>query len=328
MDLFKGIVVSSVGKFKESEKVEKWVRANGGAFDSKITSNTTHLIATEQAYLEKGTKVEEAKNIGTINIVSYDWLLESLGSKNHRPKAAKPFLWEAIIRKKARDNAKERFKKDPETELLKKVVGSRVVKNLLANVIYIDSGNHIWSVDIVRLMEKPNYREKFTLAVFECNSLKNRTYSCYAKYNRKGISAVEILAPRKSDISLAITTFRDFYKLKTGKEWENRDDGKQPLPMTDTDGNILPAHEGWWIHELKKKSPIVAYLSDTVAAVDPSTSSITDLKATSPEEAEPSTFSIAIWQADPSEEKNSREDCVAAAEPIVSSAADLETVFF
>ena len=43
--------------------------------------------------------------------------------------------------------------------------------------------------------------------------------------------------------------FTKFFKLRTGKEWEERFD-ETPLPLKkDEDGNILSAHEGWYQYE-------------------------------------------------------------------------------
>lgn len=44
--------------------------------------------------------------------------------------------------------------------------------------------------------------------------------------------------------------FTKFFKLKTGREWGERVDEMKPLqPKVDDEGNILPAHEGWYMHE-------------------------------------------------------------------------------
>lgn len=58
-----------------------------------------------------------------------------------------------------------------------------------------------------------------------------------------------MLAATKSSLALATATFKDFFKLQTGKEWEERGDGRRPPAKTDFDGNILPAHEQWYTFE-------------------------------------------------------------------------------
>lgn len=52
------------------------------------------------------------------------------------------------------------------------------------------------------------------------------------------------------DSAIAIKAFKAFFKLQTGKSWEDRADGKVPPPKTDKDGHQLPAHEGWYSSEI------------------------------------------------------------------------------
>lgn len=45
--------------------------------------------------------------------------------------------------------------------------------------------------------------------------------------------------------------FKQFFKEQTGKEWDERANGKMPPPKRDVDGNSLPVHEGWFYLEEK-----------------------------------------------------------------------------
>ena len=45
--------------------------------------------------------------------------------------------------------------------------------------------------------------------------------------------------------------FKQFFREQTGKEWDERANGKMPPPKTDMDGNTLPVHEGWFYLEEK-----------------------------------------------------------------------------
>ena len=45
--------------------------------------------------------------------------------------------------------------------------------------------------------------------------------------------------------------FKQFFKEQTGKEWDERANGKMPPPKRDGDGNSLPVHEGWFYLEEK-----------------------------------------------------------------------------
>lgn len=86
------------------------------------------------------------------------------------------------------------------------------------------------------------------MQIFETGGLR-RCYPTYAKYSRIGVSSVELLTPAKSDLVAATTLFKEFFKLQTGKGWEERGDGKRPPPKMDSEGNILPPHEGWYTFE-------------------------------------------------------------------------------
>ncbi|KAL3479708.1 hypothetical protein BJX99DRAFT_255144 [Aspergillus californicus] len=101
---FDKIHASSVGSFEHNtSKIAQWVIANGGIHSKNISNDTTHLITTREAFEQDVPAVTEAKSIGTINIVSYDWLTSSLLSKGSRPRAAKPYLWENILKEEKRE---------------------------------------------------------------------------------------------------------------------------------------------------------------------------------------------------------------------------------
>lgn len=57
------------------------------------------------------------------------------------------------------------------------------------------------------------------------------------------------LAPPKSDMAAAVDAFKQFFKAQAGKAWEDRNDASLPTPKTDNEGNVLPAHEGWYFYE-------------------------------------------------------------------------------
>jgi hypothetical protein len=75
------------------------------------------------------------------------------------------------------------------------------------------------------------------------------TYSTWAKYSRVGTSRVEELAPLKSDVATAVNAFKQFFKAETGKDWEDRSDVKLPSPKTDSQGTVLPPHQGWYFYK-------------------------------------------------------------------------------
>jgi hypothetical protein len=74
-------------------------------------------------------------------------------------------------------------------------------------------------------------------------------YSTYIKFSRTGKSSVEVLSPPRKSVQLAVNIFKMHFKIHTGKEWEDRADGKIPPAKKDADGSPLPAHTGWFFLE-------------------------------------------------------------------------------
>lgn len=50
-------------------------------------------------------------------------------------------------------------------------------------------------------------------------------------------------------MAVAVDAFKEFFKAEAGMDWEDRNDASLPTPKTDNDGNVLPAHEGWYFYE-------------------------------------------------------------------------------
>lgn len=76
------------------------------------------------------------------------------------------------------------------------------------------------------------------------------TYTTYMKYTRTGASRSELLTPLDSTLDIALSAFKDFFKDKTGLDWEERaSTSTPPMPKTDGEGNALPPHEGWFHYD-------------------------------------------------------------------------------
>jgi hypothetical protein len=80
---------------------------------------------------------------------------------------------------------------------------------------------------------------------------KQPSYSTYAKYSQVGTSKVRLLLPAQKNLSAAMKAFAEFFKEKTGKEWQTRADGKMPPAKCNEDGEPLPPHEGWYTMEIR-----------------------------------------------------------------------------
>ncbi|KAL5339905.1 hypothetical protein BJX70DRAFT_142715 [Aspergillus crustosus] len=96
---FQKVHASSVGDFgNETNKIPRWIVANGGTYSTEITNSVTHLISTREAYVQNDLAVVEAKWLKNVRIVSYDWLSESLLLNNRIPRKTTPYQWDAIFK--------------------------------------------------------------------------------------------------------------------------------------------------------------------------------------------------------------------------------------
>lgn len=124
-------IVAVTGNFREPrnpKNLERWVVNNGGKFSNTINKDVTHLICTWDDWDKKAQKgeaffpyhqrlitenqcilsVKQAMDLGTIDIVTYDWLEDSIMTK--RPKSERRYLLSAVEkgrRKKARKEKKK-----------------------------------------------------------------------------------------------------------------------------------------------------------------------------------------------------------------------------
>lgn len=96
-------------------------------------------------------------------------------------------------------------------------------------------------------------------------------YATYVKYSRVGKSGTELVAPRGSSFDLAMAAYKNFFKIKTGKDWDDRFDGKLPEPKREQ-GNVLPPDEGWFRHELPTGLLASFFMQTEMSTVASSTS--------------------------------------------------------
>ncbi|KAJ5291679.1 hypothetical protein N7478_000930 [Penicillium angulare] len=257
---FEHIHVAVVGKFEDGEKFQGWIRHNGGDYYKKVDSRVTHLIASEDAFRKNVEAVQTAKELGTIHIVNYDWLYDSLQTKpSPRPKKAVAYLWENILEPELRPLKRPRRSSPPQPAPKPKsrikdpfakttpAKRRRTVALPKGNVYVEESTNESWDATLHR-PQQDGKREKFRVAIFK-SMQKPETYSVYAKYSRVGKSEVTVLAPPKSSLTVAKTKFKELFLLQTGKEWEDRTDSTLPPPKKDDEGNSLPFHEGWYDYQ-------------------------------------------------------------------------------
>ncbi|CAL5871706.1 uncharacterized protein PFLUO_LOCUS5959 [Penicillium psychrofluorescens] len=254
---FEGIHACSTGRFKDGngEKIPQWVRNNGGQYSKEMHTGVTHLITTKETFLKDTPAVLEAKDLKRVKIVSFDWLEDSLLSKSKRPRNEAPYLLENILKaEKIQNKGKRKADQLQNQSKRPKVDPFTANKNGTSKIKshpYVDSDTgESWQATLLRQGPPPPRTEKYLLQIFETDT-KPHTYSTYVKYSRIGTSRVETLAPPKSKLDIATTTFKMFFKTQVGKEWEERENGIMPPPKTDSEDNVLPSHQGWYHLEMK-----------------------------------------------------------------------------
>lgn len=128
---FKDVHVSFIGGHENSDKIPQWVKAHGGTFSREMNDNVTHLIASESAVKKNvyagmplpfailclsvciisadtcdlHITVQQARDL-KVNLVTYDWLEDSLLAKPPRPLKVGPYLWDRTQKSKPQKTEK------------------------------------------------------------------------------------------------------------------------------------------------------------------------------------------------------------------------------
>lgn len=67
---FKKVHVRVLGSFDNAAKIPGWLKANGGKYHRSFNSQITHLIVTEEVYLQNG-----AEGMPTYDLDAFDDIL-------------------------------------------------------------------------------------------------------------------------------------------------------------------------------------------------------------------------------------------------------------
>ncbi|KXT18993.1 hypothetical protein AC579_8772 [Pseudocercospora musae] len=87
----KGCAIVTVGLYEDwnNQKVKDWVIQASGKVESRVTEATTHLVVSKKEWEKKGVVIQDAlkrkdESLQEIEIVSYDWLADSLQTKSKK----------------------------------------------------------------------------------------------------------------------------------------------------------------------------------------------------------------------------------------------------
>ncbi|KAL9633021.1 MAG: hypothetical protein Q9164_004947 [Protoblastenia rupestris] len=228
--LLKRFTIAVTGDFGEQrtlEKIRQWICYHGGTFTWEISRKVTHLVCSKENYRKAVATVKQAIELKTVKIVSFDWLEDSLLSKPPRVRNEREYLMTSIIRTTAETKERKKLvRKQNITKGMQKF--EKECKDLEQDVfsngyhIYRDSTTFAYDITLARANLCTNKNQRYSLKIYETHNTP-KLYACFTKYSAPGQSSMpEILAPLGSSFELAFGVFKQFFRLKTHKEWDDR----------------------------------------------------------------------------------------------------------
>jgi hypothetical protein len=101
----KNAAICFSGTFEASiANLQKWTEANGGSFDRRLTSSTTHLVVTEANWRARVPEVKTALDSG-IKVIDYEWFDDKLRTTGRVTE--NKYLWTTIDADRLKQEAKE-----------------------------------------------------------------------------------------------------------------------------------------------------------------------------------------------------------------------------
>ncbi|KAJ9207153.1 hypothetical protein DTO164E3_427 [Paecilomyces variotii] len=254
----KDAVVAVTGTFpgyKQSD-LKTIVEEYGGTFVYKVIPECTHFIATQKEFDVKGSKVIQAMKVYTCDIVTLDWLLESVEAKKQLP--GKDYLFETKKKndtkdddasaddtkdskksKKSKEDDKppkkrpleEALKEEDDGHLDKKQKDGQLAKSKDLKVdvddgcylrtnhrVYISDDGMIWDATLNQTNAAANNNKFYRIQLLESHT--GNSYKTWTRWGRVGeIGQSAILG---QNLESAMAEFKKKFKDKSGLTWENR----------------------------------------------------------------------------------------------------------
>ncbi|KAI9799746.1 MAG: hypothetical protein M1833_003865 [Piccolia ochrophora] len=232
---FKGYLIALAGEFGGSRtyaNIERWIVNGGGRYSSTVTKDVTHVICTYEDFKAKSKRVKQALSFPTIQLLSFEWLEDTLNSK--RVRKGKKYTIQNVAKAYQRDKKNTSRALKSEQEVLNAATcrfqnGCEAAQAELASGnyhIYRDTTLFEYDIVLARADLEKNRNERYQLRLYETHAVP-RMYAVTAKYTRPFFSSTVTLAPPNSFFKDAFIAFRRFFKGKTHIEWEERQDGKK-----------------------------------------------------------------------------------------------------
>ncbi|KAI4202671.1 MAG: hypothetical protein LQ346_001933 [Caloplaca aetnensis] len=235
-----GLTIAATGDFgsgRGHEKLKQWVEKNGGQWAIKMSEDVTHLICTKEDYRIKAPMVKHALRLKMFNIVTYDWLEDSLIKRYRLAPKGEYLVARAIKDAKKVKQVRKQAKKEviskggaqvPSiTETLRRPIPTyctvesfkKECQDIQAQLfsdryhVYRDSTFFAYDVSLVRVNLLQNKSERYVLRYFA---------ALLTYHTRDAPVHKSILAPKGSDWTAAFAAFTKTFAAKTKVDWDER----------------------------------------------------------------------------------------------------------
>ncbi|KAH7143949.1 hypothetical protein EDB81DRAFT_857361 [Dactylonectria macrodidyma] len=228
--IFKNYVIAAAGPLPGQltvENLKRWTQIRKGRFTNDFNQHVTHLLCTREQFNKKVPLVREALKRGKrFHIVHCDWFMFSAMTEQRQPE--REYSMRNII---AKQNAAKR--EQARIEKGKKEGEKFINANFFH--IYIDREFFPYRIDITRDDETAGeFGQRYTLCLWESDA-KPRLYWFTAKFlKKKGNSQPSYYRPSpcSGKWRTEMDLFMEFFRIKTGLDWEDRVTKMNTMPHT------------------------------------------------------------------------------------------------
>ncbi|KAJ4119922.1 hypothetical protein NW768_010512 [Fusarium equiseti] len=234
--IFKGKVFAAAGPLPGQftiDNLKRWTSLRKGIFLDDFDESVTHLLCTREQWDNRVPRIKQAlKRYKNFPIIHYDWYEFSTVQNKRLPE--KDYSMRSL---QAKLNAKRRERERWEKGIQQ---GKKFVNTSTASLhesvntannpadfyhLYRDRLNFVYEIDITRDDEMTGeFGQKYTLYLWESNA-KPHLYLFAARFLKKKGSTQPSYhrpSPHEGPWRQEMNLFMDFFKKKTGIDWQDR----------------------------------------------------------------------------------------------------------
>ncbi|RDA90474.1 hypothetical protein CP533_3044 [Ophiocordyceps camponoti-saundersi (nom. inval.)] len=228
--IFKDRVIAVAGPLPgqlTTENLRRWTETRRGRFSDELDSTVTHLLCTPEQFEQRVPRVKQGLALGKgCNVVHHDWFEFSIAALREKKLPEHQFR---MLNRLAKQRAKQR-------QLNRLERGEREAERFVnTNLfhLYRDRDLFSYNINLTRGGGDEN-EERYTLCLWESNA-KPHLYLFTAKFlKRKGDSQPSYHRPSRCAGKWLheMNLFADFFRLKTGIEWQDRVLREKTMPSS------------------------------------------------------------------------------------------------